>query len=309
MELGEALVRRRSSPAALRVHAARSAPALASSGAVAARGHGTARGTSSGITARVDRVRARASRARGGRRRPRARRSAAARPNSTGITGSSEPWATAIGVAVELVEVELEALHLGHEAGERDDRGRPRPAGAEAERPAHHGALREAAEHDPVDRHRQPVEERRQPRRSVGKNVAGSGVGMPPSRYQCAPPGGSASGARGVIPSSRRSGSSASSSGIEVVLVGAAAVQEHERALAARPRRAARARRQLDASRRRPGGARVGQRRQDRLDLRAQVLERGGRISVSPRCSASSSIAKPGPSVAISNSTPLGSRK
>jgi hypothetical protein len=35
----------------------------------------------------------------------------------------------------------------------------------------------------------------------------------------------------------------------------------------------------------------------------------GGRISASPRCSASSSTPKPGPSVAISKSTPLGSRK
>ena len=47
----------------------------------------------------------------------------------------------------------------------------------------------------------------------LGKNVLGSGVGMPPSRYQCAPPGGSASGPRGVTPSRRRSGSSASSRG------------------------------------------------------------------------------------------------
>jgi hypothetical protein len=35
----------------------------------------------------------------------------------------------------------------------------------------------------------------------------------------------------------------------------------------------------------------------------------GGRISASPRCAGSSSVENPGPSVAISNRTPLGSRK
>ena len=35
----------------------------------------------------------------------------------------------------------------------------------------------------------------------------------------------------------------------------------------------------------------------------------GGRTNVSPRCSGASSVAKPGPSVAISKRTPLGSRK
>ena len=37
--------------------------------------------------------------------------------------------------------------------------------------------------------------------------------------------------------------------------------------------------------------------------------KRGGSVSFSPRCSRSSSVAKPGPMVASSNSTPLGSRK
>jgi len=37
--------------------------------------------------------------------------------------------------------------------------------------------------------------------------------------------------------------------------------------------------------------------------------KRGGSTSFSPRCAGSSSVANPGPMVAISNSTPLGSRK
>jgi hypothetical protein len=37
--------------------------------------------------------------------------------------------------------------------------------------------------------------------------------------------------------------------------------------------------------------------------------KRGGSVSFSPRCSMSSSVSKPGPMVASSNSTPLGSRK
>src|SRR5438105_3178860 len=44
------------------------------------------------------------------------------------------------------LEVELEALDDGDEAGEGDDRRRPRSILAEPERVAHHGALREAAE-------------------------------------------------------------------------------------------------------------------------------------------------------------------
>ena len=91
--------------------------------------------------------------------------------------------------------------------------GGPRPARAEAERPAHRGALREASEHDPVDRHGQPVEERRLPARTSRRTSPGRASGCLASRYQWAPPGGSARGARGVIPSRRRSGSSASRRG------------------------------------------------------------------------------------------------
>ena len=73
---------------------------------------------------------------------------------------------------------------------------------------------------------------------NVGPNVAGSGKPTSCTTYQCAPPGGSESGPRGRKPASRRSGSSSFSERLEVVLVGAAAVQEHERALRLAGRRA-----------------------------------------------------------------------
>ena len=56
------------------------------------------------------------------------------------------------------VEVELEAGHRGDEPGEGDQRGRRRPALAERERVAHHRALREAAERDPLRREAEAVE-------------------------------------------------------------------------------------------------------------------------------------------------------
>ena len=51
------------------------------------------------------------------------------------------------------------------------------------------------------------------------------------------------------------------------------------------------------------------QRRQRRLDLLAQVIDCSVSDSFSPRCSSGSSTVKPGPRVAISDSTPDGSRK
>ena len=72
-------------------------------------------------------------------------------------------------IAVEARQVELEPFHLRHEPGQRHDRCRPRPARAEPERPAHHRALREAAEDDAVDRHRERVEERCGSREAWGR--------------------------------------------------------------------------------------------------------------------------------------------
>ena len=87
--------------------------------------------------------------------------------------------------------------------------GRSAARSAQGERVAHHRPLREAAENE---RFLEAVEQLGE-RLKLGQNVSGSGVGMPPSRYQCRPPGGSASGPRGVSPRRRRCGSSASSSG------------------------------------------------------------------------------------------------
>ena len=59
----------------------------------------------------------------------------------------------------------------------------------------------------------------------------------------------------------------------------------------------------------RPSSGERRQRRERRFQTRAQGLEFGGSDRCSPRCAASSSTSNPGPIVAISNSTPLGSRK
>ena len=88
----------------------------------------------------------------------------------------------------------------------------------------------------------------------------------------------------------------------EVVLVRRAPVHQHERALGL-ARRGAYAVDHALVARGFSSGVTV-----------ASIFSRigsnfGGSTSFSPRCSGSSSASKPGPSVAISNSTPLGSRK
>jgi hypothetical protein len=98
--------------------------------------------------------------------------------------------------------------------------------------------------------------------------------------------------------------------GEEVVLVGSTAVQEHERALRLPTRRWADAvgepveRHDRRASVRVSGSGVSTPARRSRKCSYA-----GGRASLSPRVSSGSSTANPGPSVAISNRTPLGSRK
>ncbi len=64
-----------------------------------------------------------------------------------------------------LGEVELEALDGRDEAAQRDQRGRRRAAAAEPERVAHHGALREAAEHGARRGHPRGLCKRVEPRR------------------------------------------------------------------------------------------------------------------------------------------------
>src|SRR5207248_161700 len=94
----------------------------------------------------------------------------------------------------------------------------------------------------------------------------------------------------------------------EVVLVGAAAVEEDERSLRL-PRGGALEvpelahERTLQLSRGFVRGVSVGS------ICSRRCSNAGGRISCSPRCSSGSSVVKPGPIVASSKRTPLGSRK
>ena len=91
----------------------------------------------------------------------------------------------------------------------------------------------------------------------------------------------------------------------EVVLVRPPAVEEDERSLGlARGLAPAR-----DELRHAPVGRGLGSGVSLFSTSSRRCSKAGGRISASPRCSGSSSIPNPGPSVASSNSTPLGSRK
>ena len=135
----------------------------------------------------------------------------------------------------------------------------------------------------------------------LGQKVSGSGVGIPPSRYQCAPPGGSASGPRGVTPCKPALGVERVEERVEVVFVGAAAVEQDERSL-----RLARSR-PLEDLQGHPRGFGSGVSAGSICSRRCSNA--GGNESRSPRCSGSSSVAKPGPSVASSKRIPFGSRK
>ena len=197
--------------------------------------------------------------------------------------------------------VELPAVDDGDEARERDDRRRARAAAPEADREAHHRALREAAEHDPLVRQRvdepgrggEALGERRRVREADARHrvpvrAAGRQRQRPARAVAVEPP------LRVERVEQRQ----------QVVLVRAAAVEEDERAVAARrPPRAARRTSH-------PRGPRARQRREPRLELRrGAARSAGGSESRSPSVSSGSSVVKPGPIVAISNRTPLGSRK
>ena len=169
--------------------------------------------------------------------------------------------------------IEREPRSDRDEAGHRDDRRRCRPRRAQTERVAHHRALREAPEHDPVAVERQRVEERGADLAAPRRRSAAPAWGCPPSAYQCLPPGGSESGASGVRPSSRRSGSSSSSSGYRSCTpaprpwsrtsapTGVTGCRPLERAGAV-------------SSARRPRRARIRERGQHRLDSRAADARR-----------------------------------
>ena len=92
----------------------------------------------------------------------------------------------------------------------------------------------------------------------------------------------------------------------QVVLVGAAPVMEHDQAggIAVRRPLAVLERAHATAAAR---GLTTGDSTRSSCSRRCSCW--AGSFSASPRCSGSSSTAKPGESVAISNSTPRGSRK
>ena len=168
---------------------------------------------------RVDRVRpCPASRGRAGRRRRRAAARAPACAKSTGITGSAAPWPSATGKPVAPAQHRLEAGNLGEEAAERED---PRGRGtvrtrARARTTSPRPARSRRARCAPTARRAPPAARRATPpaAHSVAAKVSSSGKPTRRTTYQCAPgwPG-NASGPRGVIATSRRSGSSASASG------------------------------------------------------------------------------------------------
>ena len=213
------------------------------------------------------------------------------------------------GVAVETVQVELEAVDLGQEAGERDDPCGTLPALVRAPRPSSSPLPARSRRGSTRPRGTRSSSRNASNRGSVEWKVSGSGVGMPPSRYQCHPPGGSASGPCGVTPSSRRSGSSSVEQRVQVVHARAAAVEQDERAFrllcggADEPLERLRHGAVVRSERGSGSGVSTCSTRGRRCS------NAGGSTSDSPSCSGSSSIEKPGPSVASSNSTPLGSRK
>ena len=143
-------------------------------------------------------------------------------------------------------------------------------------------------------------------------NVSGSGVGIPPSAYQWRPPGGEAERPARSDAEQAPLGVEQVEERVEVVLVGSAAVEEDERACRLAGRLPPASRRASPHRRRspRPRGSRVGQRREHLLDpgpAGARTPEAGSatrRGAPGPRRSRS-----PGPSVASSKRTPLGSRK
>ena len=137
----------------------------------------------------------------------------------------------------------------------------------------------------------QAVEPAGEHARRSGGTCRGRGSRPAAPRTSGAPPGGRLSGPRGVTPSSRRSGSSRSSSGNRSFSSVAAAVHQHERAL--------RLARGGPQSVRDVCHALVARGFSSGVSV-ASICSRsgsnlGGSTSFSPRCSGSSSASKPGP--------------
>ena len=212
-------------------------------------------------------------------------------PNSTGITGSYVPCAIAIGGNGDSRSgSQPSTVGMKPESAiSAAVRGRPC---AEPERIAHHRALREPSEHDLVGRERQRVEPLRQRAVAFGERLAGRG-----SRRA------------GRRTSGRRRAAARAARGACCRAGGARgrARRAAGRGRARRRRGRGGARARPPARRRRGARARAAQRAASspRADSGSGVSigsiwarrcsNAGGRMSVSPRCAGSSSIAKPGP--------------
>ena len=113
-------------------------------------------------------------------------------------------------------------------------RGAGRPAG-EAERVRHHAALREPAEHDPVGREAEALRQARRTRRRGRSKSARTSPDRGSRRGRRRTSGRRRAAAtaapRGVTPTSRRCGIELVEQAVQVVLVGAASVQQDEGAL------------------------------------------------------------------------------
>ena len=241
---------------------------------------------------------------------PASSRSRARRAKPISMTGSLRPCAMRTRSALAAGELGLPAVDRRDEAGEGEDRRGRRAAGPEAERVAHHRAHREAAEDGLLRAAGRSAPTARRGRRRACRRRRGTCRGRGSRRAArrtsgCPGQPGIVSGARGVTTWSRCSGSSTSPSGEQVVLVGAAAVVEDEQPLGRAGGGGPLAEDEVAhaATRGFVTGARICSSCARRCSCIA------GRRSASPRCSGSSSTAKPGESVAISKSTPRGSRK
>ena len=205
------------------------------------------------------------------------------------------------------LQVRLPAVDRGDEAAEgHDPRGR-RTVRAEAERVAHDRAHREPAEDRVLGRRSGAL-----PRLVVEAGELGVGglegvlVGEADARHDVPVLAGPArdlqrpAGGDDVQPALRVQDVGEPE---QVVLVGAAAVVEDEQALG----RAVRGTFLVDQAHAKTLGFSTGRSVASSSVRRCSCCL--GSLSASPRCSASSSTAKPGESVAISNRTPLGMRK
>ena len=137
--------------------------------------------------------------------------------SSTPITGSSVPCPIATGRPARPARSSSKPATIGDEAGERDDPGRPRPPGAEAERVGHHRPLREARDNDPVGRRRRARRRSRRATRRGRRRSAGTWpgrAGRPRGRRTSGRRRAAAAAARAAAPPPAAApGSSASASG------------------------------------------------------------------------------------------------